>query len=185
MKLRFQIVLGVLILSIAINVLQARRIQGLELEMDKLSARGALAIGTVVPEIKAKDMEGHSTVIRFSDSAKPTVLYVFSPTCGYCVQNSEALNNLTAGISGRYRVVGLSLVSDGASRFVADHGIGFPVYIQPESATLVDLRLGVTPETIVISPEGKVLEDWRGAYVGGTGTLVENFFAIDLKKASL
>jgi hypothetical protein len=41
-------------------------------------------------------------------------------------------------------------------------------------------KLGSTPQTIVISPEAKVLQDWIGAYVGDQKSQVEAFFHVSL-----
>lgn len=41
-------------------------------------------------------------------------------------------------------------------------------------------KLGSTPQTIVISPEGKVLQDWAGACVGEQKSQVEAFFHVTL-----
>ena len=50
--------------------------------------------------------------------------------------------------------------------------------LSPE--TLKTYKLGSTPQTIVISPEGKVLQDWVGAYVGDQKSQVEAFFQVTL-----
>jgi hypothetical protein len=43
--------------------------------------------------------------------------------------------------------------------------------------------LGSTPETIVISSQGKVVERWLGAYEGGTKRDMERFFSANLPDA--
>jgi hypothetical protein len=46
--------------------------------------------------------------------------------------------------------------------------------------TLKAYKLRSTPQTIVVSPEGKVLQNWVGAYVGGQKSQVEAFFHVSL-----
>ena len=78
-------------------------------------------------------------------------------------------------VSGRYRIVGISLTQEGLSDFVASHGMTFPVYSGLSPSMIKTYRLGSTPETIVVSPKGVVLGSWNGAYVGGTKAAVERF----------
>jgi hypothetical protein len=46
------------------------------------------------------------------------------------------------------------------------------------------MRLGVTPETIIVAPSGSVLGDWIGAYTGIQKAFVERFFAVRLPEIS-
>jgi len=41
-------------------------------------------------------------------------------------------------------------------------------------------QLGGTPETIVISPENKVMGVWRGAYESGVKQEIEKFLQVQL-----
>lgn len=47
-------------------------------------------------------------------------------------------------------------------------------------SSISDLKLGTTPETIVVSRDGLVLRDWRGAYTGATKQQMEEFFSMGL-----
>ena len=42
------------------------------------------------------------------------------------------------------------------------------------------LKIGGTPQTIVLSKNGEVLKSWRGAYMSTVKDDVENFFGIRL-----
>ena len=51
-------------------------------------------------------------------------------------------------------------------------------HLSPE--TLKTYKLGSTPQTIVISSEGKVLQDWARAYVGEQQKQIEVYFHVSL-----
>jgi hypothetical protein len=59
-------------------------------------------------------------------------------------------------------------------------GLDFPVYYEPSLATYKSYKLGGTPHTIVISPDGKVMNDWAGAYNAELRPEVEGFFGVSL-----
>jgi len=81
---------------------------------------------------------------------------------------------------GHYRFIGLSLSEEAVAEYVAKNGMKLPVYSGLSPETLKTYKLGSTPQTIVISPEGKVLQDWVGAYVGDQKSQVEAFFRVSL-----
>jgi hypothetical protein len=66
--------------------------------------------------------------------------------------------------SAQYRFVGLSLSDTGLTEYVTKNELEFPIYAGLSPETIKSYKLGGTPQTIVISPEGKVLQDWAGAY---------------------
>ena len=82
--------------------------------------------------------------------------------------------------SDQYRFIGLSLSEEGLAEYVAKNDLKLPVYSGLSPETLKTYKLGSTPQTVVISPEGKVLEDWPGAYVGDQRAKVEAFFHVSL-----
>jgi len=41
-------------------------------------------------------------------------------------------------------------------------------------------KVGGTPNTLVISPEGRVLKNWRGAYMDDLQREVEQYFEVEL-----
>ena len=65
---------------------------------------------------------------------------------------------------------------------MTSHGMDFPVYSGLSPSAMDSYRLGTTPETIVVSPNGAVLGTWDGAYTAGTKAALERFFAISLPR---
>jgi peroxiredoxin len=180
-RVLFFVLFVLLACSLTVNALQIRRILALQEGVDKLSVRGALALGAKVPgEFSARDQDGREAIIRFASSSVPTVLYVFRPSCVWCQRNSQSVNALAEQTAGRYRLVGLTLSVDGLAEFVKEHRFPFPVYSDIPLSVVNALRLGATPQTIVVSPSATVLEDWTGAYTGIQKSLAESFFSIRL-----
>lgn len=139
-----------------------------------------LKVGTAVPPIPAKRFSGQAEVISYQGTSLPTVLYIFTPPCSWCARNMDNLKTLLDKESSEYRFIALSLSDEGLAQYVTKNGLNLPVYAGLSTETRKAYKLGGTPQTIVISPEGKVLEDWVGAYVGDQKSQVEAFFHVSL-----
>ena len=167
--------------SLIINILQFRRILALEREIEERSASGPLGAQTRVPaEFRARGLDGVETSIRFDSTPLPTVLYVFRPSCPWCRRNKDSINALARQTAGRYRILGISLSDEGLAKFAEEHHFQFPVYSDIPRSVVEAMKLGTTPETIVVSPSSSVLRDWAGAYTGAQKALAENFFSVRL-----
>jgi hypothetical protein len=81
--------------------------------------------------------------------------------------------------SRSYRFVGIS-VSPITAEYASRTGLGNSLFLETASAPLEKFGIRGTPFTLVVSPEGKVLESWPGAYTGDTATKVERFFKVRL-----
>lgn len=152
-----------LVLSVGLNVTLSRRVSTLTHTVEALKGGSRLKIGTKLADIQAQDLEGKIRTVRYSDSSVPTLLYVFSPSCGWCYRNLENVRLMSQDARGRYRMVGLSLSDKGLPEYIKDHRIDFPVYV-PSEQIRRDYRLGGTPETLLVAADGRVTKIWTGAY---------------------
>lgn len=143
------------------------------------SPRAQLTAGTEPGAFEAQNLDGSRAVIRPQDVAVNTVIYAFSPQCSWCEKNLDNLRALVTGAGNSYRVIGVSLDPDVAD-YLRTHRVDFPVLVRPSLGTMTRYHLGGTPQTIVLSPAGKVLRSWQGAYGGNTASDVSDFFAIKL-----
>jgi peroxiredoxin len=164
--------------SLVSNVLQGRRIYLLQQEIEGVASQGELPTGTIVPQIDVKDLNGQTRQIIYQ--GKPLVLYVFQPSCPWCIRNCEALKSLVEQVTARYDVIGLSLSQEGLAEFLAAHPMSIPVFAGISDASMRDYRIRTTPAVIVVGKDGRVLGSWRGAFVGPTKGLLEDFFKIRL-----
>ena len=125
-----------------------------------------------------------TAVIRFNSVSTPTLLYVFTPPCAWCTRNLPAVKTLAENLKGRYRVLGLSLSADGLQKYVTDSGLEFPVYGDVSADTRSAYHLGGTPDTILVSTDGRVMKHCPGAYVGSTKADIESYFNAHLPPVS-
>lgn len=139
-----------------------------------------LAQNQDIPPLTVKSLSGQVETIRYSDSAKPTVLYVFSPSCKWCERNNPNVNALANLKVGTFRFVGLSLSDLDLPNYVKAENISFPVYHSLSGKLIEQLGFSETPQLIVVSPEGKVLKSWTGAFVADVAQDVERFFDVRL-----
>src|SRR5258708_279659 len=169
-----------LAVSVTINVILSNKVRGLtQGQTARISGR-LLKAGETVPSIEAKRSDGKQNVISYQGATRPTVLYVFTPPCTWCARNMDNLKTLADKEDGDYRIIGLSLSEEGLAEYIRKNELKFPVYSGLSRETREAYKLSGTPQTIVISPEGKVLQDWVGAYVGDQKSQVEAFFHVTL-----
>jgi hypothetical protein len=142
------------------------------------AARPTLAVGAPVSSIEADRVGGGRETLQFSDHSRPTVLYVFTPSCIWCARNLENLRALSRlSSAGAIRLIGLSLDPDVAD-YVRRERLDFPVYV-PSAAAIKALGLGVTPHTMVVAG-GQLEHAWRGAYSAAVGREIEARFGLSL-----
>lgn len=126
-----------------------------------------------------------SATIGYAGSKPPTVLYILSPTCGWCARNEPSVKQLIAQKSGEYRFIAISLTMDGAAKYATDHGLGIPLYADVSESIMKAYKIGGTPQTIVVSSSGVVLANWSGAYLGKQKDQIEKFFSIELPEIEI
>jgi peroxiredoxin len=148
--------------------------------MEALESVHDLQIGSKVPDITGLTREGRTETLRFQETGLPTVLYVFTPQCGWCKKNLPNLHALMDGSGGRYRLVGVSLTRQDLKEYLEKEKLSIPVYADIKPEVRAAYQMGGTPETIVISPDNKVMRVWHGAYENGVAQEIEEFLQIHL-----
>lgn len=136
-------------------------------------------VGAELPPLDAERLGGDREVLQYAESERPSLIYVFTPSCQWCARNLENLKALTAHAKDGYRLVGLSL-DPNVEDYVAQAKLDFPIYINASPEMVSAYGLGPTPLTLVVSPSGKVLKSWTGAYGGATQKEVEATFGLAL-----
>lgn len=126
-----------------------------------------ILVGMLAPPLKMHDLVSKPVEVSAGRSGKMTVLYVFSPECGWCKRNAANMRALVKGAGPKYDVVPISLISDGVGAYVSALGVTGAVYADPTAETRIAYGMGSTPQTIVVGTEGKIVKNWPGAYIGG------------------
>ena len=174
----FAFVALLLIASLSLNILLGRRLRQLAILLP--SQQSPLEVGVAVPPIVAKGLDGRDQTITYIGSGRLTVLYVFTPQCAWCARNLDNLKALLKSKGAQERFVGLSLSQPGLADYVRANELTIPVLTALSADTIRAYRLGATPQTLVISPEGRVLENWRGAWINKQKSDIEVFFNVSL-----
>lgn len=178
--LQNMIMLSVLFISGALNFMLARQVKNDFKVIHDMKAAKRLGVGTKVPNIAGKSPDGKPIEINFATLGKPTILYVFTPTCGWCKRNFNNMMALHRNVEGRYAFVGVSLTSADVAKYVKQQAIDYQVVDEIPDSVKDSYKLGGTPTTIVVSPDNKVLKIWFGAYDGQLLTEVSNYFEVSL-----
>ena len=180
---RFRTVLilgGLLVCSLAINLILARRVASLKRTIAVIKSESRLALGDTLPAVVAKDPHGRTAVLNYSETQLPTVVFIITPTCGWCTKNVMNMRALVKNAGARYRFVGLSLSSDKLIDYVKENKLEFPIYTDLPILTMREYKLSGTPETIVVSPQGQVTRIWSGAFAEDLQREVEDYFSVKL-----
>jgi hypothetical protein len=172
------IIMSVLLTSSGVvNILLARKVSSLR---GALQSKRELVVGESVKPLIAQSLDGSLATIAFSGNTLPTILYVFSPQCIWCMRNFDNIKTIEGSVKGRYRFIGLSMSALSLEQYISDNNLSFPVFKEPDRRSIIDFKLGGTPQTLVVSQDGKVVKNWQGAYSGDQKKDVENFFGINL-----
>jgi len=136
-----------------------------------------VALGSRAPQFRGTNRAGETVQLDYARSGKTTLLYVFSPTCHWCERN---LANIKAVVAGRpdLNIVGVNIGPKLDDTTV--QGLPFATILRRDSATVGAYRFAGTPATILVSPDGRVLQAWAGAYAGKTASDVSKALAVNL-----
>ena len=166
MQWRLALVLSALIVACAAS---------LGLTTQQSTRVGLLNAGESVPPLKGFGLDGMPVVIDFRQSAKPTVVYVVDEYESAFVKRNEAnFAALVKQAASRFMFVIVCPVDTGhlsawVERTRPAWG-GVPVAVVANVPT--DLRdqwaLFAYPQTLVISRESKVVENFKGAYTSSS-----------------
>ncbi len=176
-----EVILTCLLLgSLATNLFLSRKVTYLQSVVFAIKNEGRLVPGTEVPRLEGLDADGEVLAIDYDLNRAPTLVYVFSPECGWCRRNEASFNTLLRAVENDYRVVGISTTPDHVKEYLVSHGYRFPTIAQLPAGTIEKYKLGGTPQTLLISPEAKVIKSWMGAYSQDVKADLEHYFKIEL-----
>ena len=174
------LIVAALVASITLNVLLAHKVRSITNARSARISDYLLKVGANVPPITANRLGAQQETITYLSAGQPTVLYIFTPPCTWCARNMDNFKTLVDAKSRSYRFIGLSLSEEGLARYVEKNDLKLPIYSGLSAEARQAYKLSGTPQTIVISPEGTVLQNWAGAYVGEQQSQVEGFFHVKL-----
>lgn len=166
-----------LLASVGLNFFLARRITQQDKVISTIKQEGRLRVGEPVPPLQARTLDGRAVVLKYD---RPTVIYVLKPDCPWCARNTANINALAEAVRSTHYVFGVTLTSDNLAQHLEASGYTFPVLTEVEPIAAIAMKLGSTPQTIVVGTDSKVLHSWIGAYSGQTAREIESFAHIQL-----
>lgn len=171
--------LVLLVLSLGFNVYLAHRAFRRPETVPGAMPQSLVEPGTKLPPLELKTLAGQAAAVDYPQPG-PTVLYFFSPQCPWCGRNLDNVRRLEAEIRGKYRFIGVSIDTAGLESYLSAHGLDFPVYCEPSERSSSVYGLTGVPQTMVVSAEGELIENWSGAYGEQLQPVVERFFDVEL-----
>jgi peroxiredoxin len=174
------ILTALLVLSVALNLLLAKEVRQSRTMIALLTEKRSLKLNDEAPPLEATGQDGQSYSISYTESEKPTVLYIFTPDCHWCGRNIDNIKSLANQVKDRYRVFGVSLNQDKLGEYINQNDLNFPVLHSPSDASRLNYNMVATPTTIIVSKEHKVIKIWSGAYSEAHKEEIESFFQINL-----
>jgi peroxiredoxin len=133
----------------------------------------------LVSSLIARAVSGSVQPLSFGQG-KTVVLYFFRPKCHWCATNIENIRSLSVQRSSDIRFIGIATTGEGLSASLEKLPLPFPVFVIDDPSELRQVDLLGTPQTVEISPSGKVVNNWVGAFQPSTSAAIEKRFAIRL-----
>lgn len=117
---------------------------------------------------KVRDAEGKE--LSFSEIADGKVLVInfWATWCPYCVKEFPDYQQIYEEYGDRVSFAMVNVTDgqretvDSATAFIEDQGYGFPVYFDTSFQAVYDYNAGSLPTTVVISADGRVLQNAPG-----------------------
>jgi hypothetical protein len=135
--------------------------------------------GKVLHPLNLVSVSGEPYLHSYDQRQLPTILYYFSPACGWCERNWSNVRALAEQTARKYRFIALTTADD-VQEFVRRRSLGVEVYTGLRASDVEAYGLRGTPQTIVLSPTGRALVAWRGAYNDGLRTRIERYLRVRL-----
>jgi peroxiredoxin len=133
--------------------------------------------GDSVPALSGTLLSGDPVRVAFE---RPTVLYFFSPSCGWCERNFDNVATIANQSGKSYDFIAVATDDNGLDTYVSERHLKWRIVKDVPAQVRTQYRVAGTPTTIVVAPGGKVSNAWAGAYVGESAKEVEHAFQVTL-----
>ncbi len=133
----------------------------------KWAEQRAAMIGKPAPPLAAENIITGKTVGIADFKGKPLIVQFFSSDCDHCEEEMNWLNDLISR-NPEIAALGVSVdvgEIDSVRAFIKDKKLNYPVILPSEEneRQLDPYYGGATPQTVIISPEGVVVEYFMGS----------------------
>jgi peroxiredoxin len=128
---------------------------------------GLLTVGSAgnpAPKLDLKDLNGRP--VSLSSYQGKTILINFWATwCVPCLKEIPDLVKLQRSIKGPFTVVGIAVASgepDDIARFAKDHGMNYPILLDPDQRAYQKFRLIGLPASFLVDKNGTIAKSYVG-----------------------
>ncbi len=141
-----------------------------------------LALGQTMPPISGVDINGQNQIFNWKDDNRKTLLLVFSPKCGACIENMPYWKAILQQIDkSKFKVIVMSSISEGAEEFVEKYEIeDFPLVVEPDAKVYAKYLLHLTPQTVLLNSDGEIEKVWLGSIQPEQKESIEESLTINL-----
>ncbi|TAL71458.1 MAG: redoxin domain-containing protein [Bacteroidetes bacterium] len=128
-----------------------------------LSNNETLQIGDSVQTLDLITSSNKYSKITYNNYTK-TLFFFFRTTCPPCKNNIEKWNSIYLKAKGKkIQIAGITIDSiDATKKYINEHKILYPVYTADRSDIKMNLKIFLTPLTVLINNKNKVKSIWKG-----------------------
>jgi peroxiredoxin len=152
------------IVLLAANIALIRQNRQLRAQLVQPPASFEAAPGAQVPDLAGHDLDGKPISIAYGQDQRKVLIFVFSPTCGFCAENWPKWWQIFPALDRTaVRPVSVDVSSSVTREFIAQHQLtDMPVVAQADPKALVRYQFRLTPQTILVDAGGRVEKVWSG-----------------------
>lgn len=148
------------------NIIFALQNNGLKSRLNLLMENETiLQTGDIVNNFQIYSLDKTNVFVKYSTkSAKSTILFLLKPTCSPCKINLQNWENLFNRVDTNSAVIyPISLDKfESTLKYTVDNKVSFPVYYVEDKEFLINYKAFLTPQTILIDHNAKVVKVWKG-----------------------
>lgn len=158
---------ALIVLAILVLVLSTEN-RRLEAGEAGAQAAGFLAVGDLLPTLPVRELDGAESELRFDGGDQDTIAMLFTTTCSICEENLGAWTKLYDQLGAELDFVAVGLDDPPAVRaYAAQNLLPFRVVVADDKTAFIkEYRLRGVPQTIRVSPEGRVKRLQLGRLAG-------------------
>lgn len=159
-------VLGV-VLAVT-NLLLVRENRGLRALLSERQRSLEPQVGAVVASLSGHDLDGNGFTVDYGQDSRKTLVFVFSTKCRVCDRNWPYWQGIIRSVEkGSFRLVFVNLLSPLSADYIAKYNLArFSVIADLDPKHIVEYNLRLTPQTILINPNGVIEKVWTGVLRG-------------------
>jgi peroxiredoxin len=152
------------VVLLGVNIALVRQNRQLKAQLSQPPPALELATGTQMPDMRGFDPDGKPVEVLYGKDPRKVLVLVFSPTCPFCEQNWPKWEQVISSLDrSAVRPVGVDVTSTSKAPFLSQHQLtGLPVFEKVEPKAMMNYHFQLTPQTILLDPDGKVEKVWTG-----------------------